>query len=194
MSRNVAMEAIGDSVIVTGDSNVVLQNGHVVARDISINEQQETKVISENQAFERIGAAVRLNLDQLEKNIAQARSESNQFFRLTLVFSALGFIMVLSGVGLLLAGQVSAGIVASIASTVPEVTAALLFNKDRELRATIEGYHGYTLDSQRTLTMIDVAETVRDLKERDRIKQEIIFKVLDIPRDSPNKRLQPSAR
>src|SRR5258707_96332 len=82
--------AVADTVIVTpstrNDSNVVVgSSGIVVGRDIVITHQTEQRILSEDQAFERIGAAVKLNLDQLERNIAQARNESSQFFKLSLV-------------------------------------------------------------------------------------------------------------
>jgi hypothetical protein len=154
--------AIGDSIIVTGDHNVHYVGGAVVGRDIHISADSQVPVISQEQAFERIGAAVRLNLSQLERNIEQARHESNQFFKLTLIFSSVGFVIVLVGVILLFAGQITAGVVASIASIIPEVTAVLFFRKDQELRRTIEAYHQHMLDSQQMLTMIDVAETIKN--------------------------------
>jgi len=83
--------------------------------------------ISAEQAFERIGAAVKLNLTQRENNIKQARKESNQFFKLMLIFSGIGFLVMLGGVALLLVGQTSAGIVTAISSIIPEVTATLFF-------------------------------------------------------------------
>jgi ABC-type transport system involved in cytochrome bd biosynthesis fused ATPase/permease subunit len=139
----------------------------------------DAKVISDEQAFERIGAAVRLNLKQLEKNIEQAREESSQFFRLTLIFASVGFVVVIIGIILLFAEQVTAGIVSMVSSVIPEVTAFLFFTKDKELRKTISAYHQHMLDSQRLLTMIDVAETIKDATEKDRIKQQIIGKVLN---------------
>ena len=86
----------------------------------------------------------------------------------------------------MLLGQATAGVVSSIASLIPEVTAGLFFRKDRELRDVIAIYHQHILESQRLLTMIDVAETVKDSKEKDRIKQEIIFNVLGIDISLPN--------
>lgn len=82
---------------------------------------------SQDQAFERIGAAVRLNLEQLKGSIEQARNESSQFFKLTLIFAGLGFLVVVSGVALLLAQQVAGAIVTSISGLIPEVTAVLFF-------------------------------------------------------------------
>jgi hypothetical protein len=179
--RNILIEgAISDSIIVTANHNVLYRNEQAKGDDTPIKKDDKLPVISGERAFERIGAAVRLNLNQLEKNIEQARQESGQFFRLTLVFSSIGFIIVLTGVMLLLAGQVTAGVVTSISSVVPEVTALLFFNKDKELRTTIEAYHQHMLNSQQILTMIDVAETIKNLEEQDQMKQQIIFKVLGI--------------
>ncbi|MCW5205869.1 hypothetical protein VU08_02905, partial [Desulfobulbus sp. F5] len=50
----------------------------------------------------------------------------------------------------------------------------------RELRSLIEKYHHHLMESQRILTMIDVAETVQNKEERDSIKREIICKALGI--------------
>ncbi|MCW5206634.1 hypothetical protein VU08_06865 [Desulfobulbus sp. F5] len=108
---------------------IVTGSNTVISHHLGANK----RVVYEDQAFERINAAVRMNLEQLERNIDQARKESNQFFKLTLVFSSLGFFVVLTAVGLLLGGQTVAGIVSAVASTIPEVTAALFFKKDREL-------------------------------------------------------------
>lgn len=177
-------EAIGDGVIVTGDRNIAIMQGDVVGRDIILDERGNKQIISEDQAFERIGAAARLNLTQLERNIEQARSESKQFFKLTLVFASIGFLVVVVAVAFLLLEQVTAGIVSAISSAVPEVTAAMFFKKDKELRQSIESYHQHVLDSQQILTMIDVATTIENKHERDKMKQHIIFKVLGISEPS----------
>ncbi len=194
----ISQEAVSGTVIVTGDSNVQVGSGGVAAGwgavaagaggvavgrnihgEIFIHEGPP-RVLSQDQAFERIGAAVRSNLGQLERNIEKARAESSQFFKLTLVFASLGFLIVLAGVGLLLAEQIAAGIVSTLSALIPEVTAALFFKKDQELRGTIERYHQHVLDSQRLLTMIDVAETVSVGAGRDELKKQIVWKALDI--------------
>lgn len=163
---------------VVGNANIFSSTGNVIVRQSEYGPN-----ISAEQAFERIGAAVKLNLTQRENNIEQARKESNQFFKLMLIFSGIGFLVMLvmlGGVALLLAGQTSAGIVTAISSIIPEVTATLFFTKDKELRRTIHSYQEQMLDSQKLLTMIDVAETIENKEEKDKMKQEIIFKALDI--------------
>ena len=171
--------AIGDTIIAGRDTTYFV-GGQVIGPDVVVKGGAALPVISEEQAFERIGAAVRLNLQQLERNIEQARRESSQFFRLTLLFSGLGFAIILGGIALLLAQQVAAGAVTAAASIIPEMITILFLNKDKELRKTIEAYHRHMLDSQQILTMIDVAETIKDHVDRDNIKQQIIRNVLGI--------------
>jgi hypothetical protein len=179
--------AVAGSVIVTGGRHiagtgnlVVGTSGTVVGRDVKITTENEKRVLSEDQAFERIGATVKVILDQFQLNITQARNESRQFFKLTMIFTAVAFLTIIAGVGLCLAHLIAAGVVSIIASIIPGATAALFFKKDKELRGTIEGYHQQILESQNLHTMIDVAETVMDEKERDSLKRAIIYKALGI--------------
>ncbi len=197
-ASNIINAVSGGSVINIGGSNIGIvsttgnQSPTITGRDNVVTAHSDIKkrVVYEEQAFERINAAVRMNLEQLEGNIAQARKESNQFFKLTLVFSGLGFLVVLAAVGLLLGRQTVAGIVSTIASAIPEVTAALFFKKDKELRGSIEKYHHHLMESQRILTMIDVAETVQNKEERDSIKREIICKALGIDASTVGGKMQ----
>jgi hypothetical protein len=137
-------------------------------------------VFPEEEAFKRIGDSVRMTMKQFEENISQARKESNQFFRLTLICVAAGFIVLLVSITFLFFEKVAIGVVSAASSIIPEVTAALFFGKDKELRKAIERHDQHVFNSQNLLTMIDVAETVQNPKERDLIKQEIIHKVLAI--------------
>lgn len=170
--------AVADSVIVTGTRSISVGRD-LVAREVHQIGRNE-KTLTQEQAFDRIAAAVKLYLTQIQENIQQARKDSSQFFKLTLVFASLGFIIVMGGVILLYSGEISAGIVAAVSSSVPEVTAVLFFRKDKELRKTIEAYHGHMLASQKLMTMIDVAETIGNPAEQDKMKQQIIFSTLGI--------------
>jgi hypothetical protein len=173
--------SVGESVIMTGKNNVLLDRaGRVIGRDVPPERRAGRTVLSESQAFDRIGAAVRLNLEQLRSTYDQARVESNQFFKYTLAFACLGFLIVLVAVGFLLIGKTEAGIVSVVGSIIPEITSGLFFRKDKELRSMIEAHHAHIMESQRLLTMIDVAETIEDEDARNDLKEKIIFKVLNI--------------
>lgn len=169
VARPAALSAAADGPFVSAIS----------AKPATVSPVNTPAVLNEHQAFERIGAEVRLNLTQLELNISQARSSSSQFFKLTLISAGLGFLVVIAGVVLLLSGQVTAGVVTVASSVVAEITAALLLRKDSELRAALEDYNKNILESQRIITMVDLTETIRDAAERDRLKRDVIFKVLD---------------
>ncbi|HJY83442.1 MAG TPA: adenylate/guanylate cyclase domain-containing protein [Candidatus Binatia bacterium] len=165
--------------IQVGDVGSMFVGGPVEGRDMArVTGARES--LTADQAIERIGAAARLASAQLEKNIDQARRESSQFFRLTLIFASLGFIVILAGIALAILGQTAAGAVSAAASLIPEATAALFFNKDKELRRTIESYHQQMLESQQVLTMVEVANTIEVQAERDLMKRRIIVRTLDI--------------
>jgi len=165
--------------IQVGDVGSIFVGGPVEGRDMArVTGARES--LTADQAIERIGAAARLASAQLEKNIDQARRESSQFFRLTLIFASLGFIVILAGIALAILGQTAAGAVSAAASLIPEATAALFFNKDKELRRTIESYHQQMLESQQVLTMVEVANTIEVQAERDLMKRRIIVRTLDI--------------
>jgi hypothetical protein len=187
--------ALADSVIHIGKRKFAIgSSGRAIKHDVPLLKTGAAARLSQNQAFERIGTFARQNLKQLNDNFIQARKESNQFFKLTLVFAGLGFFVVLVGVSLLLAKQVPAGIVSTISSIIPEVTAALFFRKDKELRDRIDLYHQNIIESQKIMSMIDVAETIKNEKEKDLIKRQIIFKVVGIEEFQVIKPISPVSR
>ena len=171
-----------DSGVVDGSTIRIIPSADAVTLDIIHERKKEGKTFSiyGEKAFHRIEKAVGINLDNLQENIVQARKESNQFFKLTLIFSGLGFLIIAFGVILLFLDKTTAGIITAVSSIVPEVTALLLFAKDKELRRTIQTYHQYMLDSQRLLTMVDLSETIEDTKLRDKTKQDIVYKTIKI--------------
>jgi hypothetical protein len=152
----------------------------IPVRDIDTFIPAPKETLSSERALERIADTVRLNLSQLQLNMEQARKELSQFFRTTMIFSSVAFAIILGGVGLMLVGLATVGVVTTAASIIPEAGALLLFNKDKELRRTIETYHGHILESQRVLTMIDLAETIGQASAKDSIKKQIILTVLRV--------------
>jgi hypothetical protein len=87
----------------------------------------------------------------------------------------------------MIAGFSTAGAVTTAASLIPQATALLMFNKDKELRRTIEAYHSQISESQKVLTMIDVAETMAD-DAKDSVKEQIVLAVLKVSPTRPSTR------
>lgn len=141
--------------------------------------------LSAELAFERIAASVKFNLVQIQNNIEHARSDSLKFFKLTMICVSFGFILAVFGILISMIFDTKMGYATTLCGSVPELIAVLFFRKDQELRKTIEKYHEELLMSQNILTMIDVAETIDNEMERDKIKQQIIVLRLNIPAAAP---------
>ncbi len=155
--------------------HTVIVSGHVAG---SVNIPKEK--YSADKALERLHEAAKLNIEQLEQNYNQVRKESSRFFWLMLASSGLGFTVIIFSVVLLCIGKVTAGIVGTAASTIPNATSFLFFRKENELRRSIERYHGHLIESHKTSSMIDLAETISNSENKDHIKRTIIFKVLEV--------------
>ena len=154
----IAQKAVSGSVIKTGDEGIAIGNGGIAVGPLKVEKgaggvfigdhvkevfipEEPPRLLSQDQAFQRIDAAVRSNLSQLELNKEKAANESNDFFWSNILFASLGFLVMLTGVGLLLANLIAAGIVVTAIAVIPFVTAALFLRKDKELRVTIERHH-----------------------------------------------------
>jgi len=173
--------AVADSVIVTGDTNVVISGDGIPRIDKDV--EPGKRILSEEQAFERIGGAARLVYEQIKIDIEQARKESSQIHTLMLVLIGAGAGLILVGVILLYTNQITAGTVSLVSSIVSEAIAMLFFKKDGELRKRVSRHHDQLLEVQKILTMMDIAETIIDKSIRDDMKRQIIYKSLGI--DAP---------
>ncbi|NPA72662.1 MAG: hypothetical protein GXO35_07520 [Gammaproteobacteria bacterium] len=175
--------AVANSVIVTGDDQrlIVSPTGETTREEKGIyNSVGSKRILSEEQAFERIGGAARLVYEQIRIDIEQARKESGQIHNLLLIFVVVGFLFILSGVVLIYFNQVTGATVSGVSSVISGTVATLLFKKDTELRKRVAEYHEQLLEIQRILTMIDIAETIADGSIRDEMKRRIIFQSLGI--------------
>jgi hypothetical protein len=144
------------------------------------------EVLPSERAFERISDAVKLNLHQLQRNMDKARSESSRFSWVSMVFCAMASSIMLGGIGLMWAGLVKVGFITTAASIIPSLGAHLVFSEGKELRKTMETYHSHIMESQRVLTMIDLAETIGDVAVKDSVKEQIVRAVLVV--DPPSER------
>src|SRR4051794_19366115 len=83
-------DAVEGSMIITDKDPIFVSQGKVSMGETAEAEAQSVKGegfprLSEGQAIERIDDAARQNLRQLEASMNKARSDSEQFFKLTLL-------------------------------------------------------------------------------------------------------------
>ena len=198
---SIVQKAVSDSVINTGDEEIAIGASGVAGgrskeetgvREVGIGDhvkqgfvhEEPPRLLSIDQAFERIGTEVRSNLSNLELYIKQASMESSDFFKLALIFAFLGFIILLFGVGLYISDLVEEGIIAIVNAFVSVITAAFFLHKDKERRVTMEQYRQTVMDSQYLLGKIDVADLVKEKRAREILKKEIIRNALGVEQSS----------
>lgn len=155
-------------------------NAEIREDKIIINDSNTTQVIPVDQAYDRVRELATFNLKQLMESIEKSRKESEHFFKLTYRFSIAGFLLIALGVVFFLAGQVNGGVVSTVGGLLPGIIAALFFKKDKELRESTEKYNKYLIHSHNLLTLIDVADTIQDITEKDKVKREVILRFSNI--------------
>lgn len=176
--RDELAEAVENGIIEVGDSNIAVKHGEIVEKNVDKVKYSDLPLISGEQAFDRMSERARFNLDEKKKALDQARTDSKQFFKFTLVFSILGFFLIVVGIVLIFLKYVNVGVVTSVAGIVPESLAAIFFKKDKELREVIRSYLKTIDESQLILTLVDTAETMSNKGARDTAKREIIRSML----------------
>jgi hypothetical protein len=190
-ATSLAQMAVSGSVIKTGDESIAIGGGGVAVghckwekgvdgfKQVFVHEDPP-RLLSPAQALDRIGAAIRSNLGQLEFHSEKTRRESGDFIKLTFIFAFIGFLVVWMGVGLFLVNFVVAGSIVFGNAVIAALTAIFFFKKYQERRVITEGYRQDILNSQRLLVMIEVAEMVKEEKARENLKKEIIKIALGI--------------
>jgi hypothetical protein len=180
LSSNIGRNLIPDPVIISGEQNLYLHDDRVDLYDQALVTETAVPVLSSDDAYDRIDKRVKQNFVQIKKNIEQIRRDSERFSIFSLIASSLGFVIIIIGIILIFLGIISGGILSTIAGVIPEVAAYLFFRKDKELREVLLNYHRLSAKYQNILTMIDLTETIDDSSERDRMKTEIILRVLNM--------------
>jgi len=190
LSRKVRVrlaEAVADSVIVSGDTRIVIPADgkpvvvrHESQRSLEGFGQVGKRRLSEQQAFDRLEGATRVFREQVIIDIEQARKEAGQIHTLMLLLIGLGVLLILVGVALLYLHQVTAGTISLASSLVTETIAGMFFRKDSELRERVSEYHEQLWTAQEVLRAMDIGETIENDAIRDEMKKQIIGKILEI--------------
>src|SRR5712692_9093282 len=78
-------------------------------------------------AFEGVARSVAAARDELERTRDQLRQQAHGWYRYSLIYGGVGFILIVAAVGALVFGLITTGIVATVASAIPDAAAALFF-------------------------------------------------------------------
>jgi hypothetical protein len=165
--------AIGDGARVTISGDVIGRD--IVGRDIVGGDKV---VISYQTAFERVVGATNFILTQLELSYKQTREQAQGWFRLSLIAAGIGFLLIAIGVIALLLGQTTAGVITTIASLIPNTAAALFFVQSKTANERVDAIQSRLTEAREVQTAVEIVETIEEPKARDKLKAEIVRKVL----------------
>jgi len=132
-------------------------------------------------AYERVVVSTSFVLDQLEMSYKQAREQSQGWFRYSLVAAGLGFLLISIGVGTAIVGQTTAGIMTAVSSIVPNAAAALFFVQSRSANDRTDAIQKKLTEARELQSAVEVVNTIEDAKTRNKLKAEIVRRVLRTP-------------
>lgn len=129
-------------------------------------------------AFDTIAHSTASVLHQLEEIYTQTREQAQGWFRFSLIAAGIGFILIGSGVVVAVFGQVTAGLIASLSSAVPNVVAALFFLQSKAANERVDAIQKKLTEAREVHTAVEIANSIETKRERDRLKAEIVRKVI----------------
>jgi TRADD-N domain-containing protein len=157
-------------------SQFFADNFHFVAS--KDKEDSARSLISYDAAFERIAGSTAFVLNQLELNYSLTRDQARGWYRSSLISAGVGFLLIAGGVIMVLAGQVTGGVITSASGLIPNVAAALFFKQSQAANERLDAVQGRLGEAREIQVAIAVAETIQDLGSRDALKESIVKRVL----------------
>ena len=174
--RGVAVKILGNVSGPVVGGNVVTDAGEFVGRDHVI--------ITYDTAFERVIGSTAFVTNQLELSYAQMREQAQGWFRFSLIAAAVGFVLIGVGVIAVMFGQVTAGLITTISSIIPNAAAALFFVQSKNANERVDVIQTRLIEAREIQTAVEIVNTIDDGKYRDRLKAEIVRKALRLEKES----------
>ena len=173
---------VESTTIVTGDNNIVAGRDAVM-RDKKIEADRyphgKEGHVSNNDLRKIIDRAAFVR-SQLEISYKQTREQSYMWFRSSLIAAGVGFLLVIAGVIAIVFGQVTEGMLSTISSIVPNTIAALFFLQLRASNERVDAILRKLNEAREIETAVEIANSVETKRERDRLKSEIVRKVIGL--------------
>jgi hypothetical protein len=169
----------GDYGINVEASGDVVFGGDVVGRDIITH-----TIITADNAFERVVGSANFVTRQLDVLYRQTREQAEGWFRFSLIAAGIGFLLIAIGVISVVVGQTTAGVITALSSIVPNAAAALFFIQSKTANDRVDSIQLRLTEAREVLSAVEIANTIDDPKSKDRLKTEIVRKVLRIEKKS----------
>lgn len=125
-------------------------------------------------ALQRISVSVNTSLDQLNLNYTHARRQADQWSKVSIVTASLGFLVLLAGIILLLAGQVTTGVITTALGATTEGATLLLFRQSNEANKRVDENQRNLEKVQKIHDAITLWERMEPSKSRDKLMDSIV--------------------
>jgi hypothetical protein len=133
-----------------------------------------------DKTFQKISETARFVTKQLEASYAQAREQAYTWFRFSIIAAGVGFLLIVIGVIVLMLGRTTEGIITTVSSIVPNVIAALFFVQSKASNERVDAIQSKLSESREIHTAVEIANSIETKKERDKLKAEIVRKVIGL--------------
>jgi hypothetical protein len=181
--------AQGAGAVAAGERGVAIETagGALIGGDVVVGEEdfvgRDKIQVTYNTAFERVVGSTAFVTDQLELSYHQTREQAKGWFRFSLIAAVVGFVLIGAGVIAVMLGQMTAGLITTISSVIPNAAAALFFVQSKNANERVDVIQGRLTEAREIQTAVEIVNTIDDGKSRDRLKAEIVRKALRIERE-----------
>ncbi len=165
--------ADGEESLTTSKTGITIKSG-----------TDRKKEVPYDKAFERVTNSTNFVLKQLEPNYEQVREQAQGWYRVSLVAAGIGFILVSVGVVTVIIGQNTAGVITALTGIIPEAAAALFFVQSQKANKRIDVILAKLTEARDIQIAIGIVNSIDDLKEQDKLKAEVVRRVLQLENPS----------
>jgi len=166
--------ALGSGTVTAGD------NGIFVGGNIYNIAIARPDFVPYDIAYERIVGSTASVTTQLELNNSQIRGQSQGWYQWSIIAAVLGFLLFIIGVVAIIFGKTTAGIITTIAGIIPEVVAGLFFRQSKQANERVDTIQKNLTDAHKMSEAVEIANTMSNVQDRDKLKAEIVRKALRI--------------
>jgi len=182
----VDIRAATQNAIVTGSGAIASTGVTIGTEGITVGKDVLGRdvIVSYGTAFERVVGSTVSVLNQLELNYKQTREQAQGWFRFSLLAAGTGFVLIGIGVVAVALGYTTAGIITAISSAVPNAAAALFFVQSKKADERVDTITTRLTEARELYTLVEIANTISDIKSQDKLKAEIVRKALRFDKKS----------
>jgi hypothetical protein len=134
--------------------------------------------VSYDVAFKGIAEKTAQVTVELERMYDLTRAQRKGWYRASVTAAGVGMCLVAAAVIVLILGQLTTGVVTTIASLVPNALASMFFVNSRAADARVDALTKRLTEYREAAALVDIAQTVSDRRLQDDLKAQIVRKML----------------